>query len=410
MKIPITGRGIVSPLGIGLKENEAALRAGKSGTVFVQEWKDMNLESHVGGIVSAPLECPLLDRKTERFTSPNAKMALVAVYEAIIEAGLTPEDLHHKRVAVILGCGGSSFSTVFDGAQILLKTQKVKRVSPFAVTKIMNSCAAANISLALKLNGESYSISSACTSAAHSMIIARRLISNGLYDMVITGGSEETSWLNALGFDAMRAISRTYNDHPERASRPFDRDRTGFIIGEGAGILILEHPDHAAARNAVPKGYITSDATNSNAYDMVVPSAESSAELMRIAVESAGISLSDVDYINAHGTSTPTGDPVELDAIKMLFGDLASHIPISSTKSMTGHMIGATGAVEAIYCTQMLEGNFIAPTINLENCDEGYEWADLVPQKVRENVSLKHIISNSFGFGGTNASLLISKE
>jgi 3-oxoacyl-[acyl-carrier-protein] synthase-1 len=242
------------------------------------------------------------------------------------------------------------------------------------------------------------------------MIIARRLISNGLYDMVITGGSEETSWLNALGFDAMRAISRTYNDHPERASRPFDRDRTGFIIGEGAGILILEHPDHAAARNAVPKGYITSDATNSNAYDMVVPSAESSAELMRIAVESAGISLSDVDYINAHGTSTPTGDPVELDAIKMLFGDFASHIPISSTKSMTGHMIGATGAVEAIYCTQMLKGNFIAPTINLENCDEGYEWADLVPQKVRENVSLKHIISNSFGFGGTNASLLISKE
>jgi 3-oxoacyl-[acyl-carrier-protein] synthase-1 len=227
--------------------------------------------------------------------------------------------------------------------------------------------------------------------------------------MVITGGSEETSWLNALGFDAMRALTRTYNDTPEKASRPFDKDRTGFVIAEGAGILILEHPDHAEARGADPKAFISGIATNSNAYDMVVPSAEFSAELMNNAIKNADLNLEDISYINAHGTSTPTGDPVELDAVKLLFQDQAGNIPVSSTKSLTGHMIGATGVVEAIYSTIMMENNFIAPTANMKNTDEGYEWADLVPLKPRENVSIKHTLSNSFGFGGTNGSLVISK-
>jgi 3-oxoacyl-[acyl-carrier-protein] synthase-1 len=409
MKIPITGRGLVTPLGNGLKANLKALRTGVPGTVFVPEWEEMNLQSCVGGLVNMDFTCPILNKNNLRFSSPNSKMAIYAAYEAVIEAGLTPEELSGKRVAVILGCGGSSFITVFEGAQILLKTEKVKRVSPFAVTKIMNSCAAANISLTLKLTGESYSISSACTSSAHSIITAVRLIKDGLYDMVITGGSEETSWLNALGFDAMRALTRTYNDTPEKASRPFDKDRTGFVIAEGAGILILEHPDHAEARGADPKAFISGIATNSNAYDMVVPSAEFSAELMNNAIKNADLNLEDISYINAHGTSTPTGDPVELDAVKLLFQDQAGNIPVSSTKSLTGHMIGATGAVEAIYSTIMMENNFIAPTANMKNTDEGYEWADLVPLKPRENVSIKHTLSNSFGVGGTNGSLVISK-
>jgi len=410
MKIPITGRGLVTPLGNGLEENKNALLAGDSGIVFVPEWKEKNLESQVGGLVDLDFTCPIFSKNNLRFSSSNSKMALYAVYEAITDAGLTPEDLYGKRVAVILGCGGSSFITVFEGAEILLKTQKVKRVSPFAVTKIMNSCAAANISLTLKLTGESYSISSACTSSAHSIINAVRLIRDGVYDMVITGGSEETSWLNTLGFDAMRALSRTYNDEPKKASRPFDRDRSGFVIAEGAGILILEHPDHALARSAKPKAFVSGIATNSNAYDMVVPSAEFSAELMQSAISDAGISTDDISYINAHGTSTPTGDPVELDALKLLFKDKASTVPVSSTKSLTGHMIGATGAVEAIFSTMMLEDNFIAPTANLDNVETGYEWADLVPTHSREEVLMEHILSNSFGFGGTNGSIVISKD
>lgn len=409
MNVAITGRGLITPLGNGLAQNEEALRAGRTGTVFIKEWQDMNLESQVGGLADSNPECPLIDKKVSRFTSANGKMALAATYEALMEAQLSPEDIKGKRIAVILGCGGSSFITVFDGAQTLLKTEKVKRVSPFAVTKIMNSSAAANISLVLGLTGESYAISSACTSGAHAIMIAARLIRDGSYDMVITGGSEETSWVNALGFDAMRALARTFNDTPETASRPFDRSRTGFILAEGAGILILERREHAKARGVKPKAILTGLATNCNASDMVVPDSPSAAELMKLAIEDARLGVEQVGYINAHGTATNIGDPKELEAIKLLFGDNAGKVAVSSTKSMTGHMIGATGAVETIFCSQMVEKGFIAPTANLENVEEGFEWADLVPKKSRLAPELKHALTNSFGFGGTNGALVVSK-
>lgn len=395
-------------MGNGLDKNEDALKSGKTGTVFVQEWKDMCLESQVGGIVDLNFDCPLIDKKADKFTSANGKMALAATYEAINEARLSVDDLRGKRVAVILGCGGSSFQTVFDGAQVMLETRRVKRVSPFSVTKIMNSSAAANIALALGVTGESYAISSACTSGSHSIIIATRLIRDGSYDMVITGGSEETSWVNALGFDAMKALSRTYNDSPWRASRPFDRNRSGFILAEGAGILVLENLEHARKRGAEFSTVVSGMAANSNASDMVVPDSQSAADLMRMAIQDAGISLEDIDYINAHGTATNIGDPKELEAVKLLFADKASGVPVSSTKSMTGHMIGATGAVEAIFCSQMIEKGFIAPTMNMENVEPGFEWADLVPNKARTGVTLRHVLNNSFGFGGTNGALIIS--
>lgn len=400
---------MITPLGNGLAMNEAALRAGKTGTVFVQEWKEKNLESQVGGLADNNPECPLIDKKVSRFTSANGKMALAATYEALIEAQLSPEEIKGKRIAVILGCGGSSYITVFDGAQTLLNTGKVKRVSPFAVTKIMNSSAAANISLVLGLTGESYAVSSACTSGAHSIMIAARLIRDGSYDIVITGGSEEASWLNALGFDAMKALARTYNDSPESASRPFDRSRSGFILAEGAGILVLENVDHAAKRGVKPKCILSGLATNCNASDMVVPDSPSAALLMEMAIKDANLNVTDVGYINAHGTATQIGDPKELEAIRLLYGESAGQVAVSSTKSMTGHMIGATGAVETIYCTQMVEKGFIAPTANLENVEEGFEWADLVPKVARTDVDLQHALTNSFGFGGTNGALVISR-
>ncbi len=408
MDIAITGRGLVTPLGNGLDKNEESLRSGKTGTVFVQEWKDMYLESQVAGIVDLNFDCPLIDKKADKFTSANGKMALAATYEALQEARLSVDDLRGKRVAVILGCGGSSYITVFDGAKTLIETHRVKRVSPFSVTKIMNSSAAANIALALGVTGESYAISSACTSSAHSIIIASRLIRDGSYDMVITGGSEETSWINALGFDAMKALSRSYNDSPGRASRPFDRDRSGFILAEGAGILFLENPEHAEKRGAKFSTVVSGIATNCNASDMVVPDSRSAADLMRMAIADAGVTPDDIDYVNAHGTSTNIGDPKELEAVKLLFGERASKVPVSSTKSMTGHMIGATGAIEAIFCSQMIDKGFIAPTMNLENVEPGFEWADLVPNKARTEVVLRHVLNNSFGFGGTNGAMVIS--
>ena len=409
MNVAITGRGLITPLGNGLSVNEKALRSGKTGTVFVQEWKDMHLECHVAGVADNDPQCPLIDKRVARFTTPNGKMALAATYEALLEAELSLEEIKGKNIAVILGCGGSTFLQVYEGVRKLIETGKVKRISPFIVPKAMNSSAAANISLVLGVTGESYAISSACTSGAHSIMIAARLINDGVYDIVITGGSEEANWVNALGFDAMKALARKYNDSPERASRPFDRDRDGFILAEGAGILILENSEHAEKRGVKPKSYISGAIANSNASDMVVPESGSAVTLMNNAIKNADLSLDDIDYINAHGTATPVGDPLEIKSIKELFGESIHNVAVSSTKSMTGHMIGATGAVEAIFCSQMVENGFIAPTANLDNPDVGCESVDIVRGEFRNAPGMKHVLSNSFGFGGTNASLLISK-
>lgn len=403
-KVAITGRGLVTPLGNTLSANEKALIEGRSGIVIVPEWRKMGLDSHVAGISDEDPECPLLDIKRKRFTSPNSRMAVSAAYQAITEAGLTVESLKNYRVAVINGCAGSAYEEIYNGARTFIETGKVKRVKPFIVPRVMASSAVSNLSLILGITGESYDISSACTSGAHSIITGYRLINSGLYDIVLAGGSEELNWVHALGFNAMRALSTKYNDRPSAASRPFDKDRDGFVIAEGAGMIVIEKESHARARGVQPKALISGVAANSNAIDMVVPSATSSAAVMNMAIANAGLKSEDIDYINTHGTGTTTGDPVEMEAIKKVF---FHKVAINSTKSMTGHMIGASGAVEVIYCSSMIEKNFVSPSINLDNPEPEFAWADLV-RETRRNVKIKHALTNSFGFGGSNACLVIS--
>jgi 3-oxoacyl-[acyl-carrier-protein] synthase-1 len=271
----------------------------------------------------------------------------------------------------------------------------------------MPSSAVANLSLALGIRGESFDISSACASSTHAIMVAARLLASEDYDLAITGGTEELDWVNALGFNAMRALSRKYNATPERASRPFDRERDGFVISSGAGVLVMETENHAKRRGAKIISTLSGMASNSNATDMVVPDVASGMGVMRCAIESAGLSPTDISYVNTHGTSTPTGDPLELQAIRELFGERASDVWVNSTKSMTGHMIGATGAVEAIFCTIMQEHGFLSPSLNLDEVEPGFEWANIV-RKTLSGVRLDHILSNSFGFGGTNACVILS--
>ncbi len=403
----ITGRGLITPIGTGLAENTASLKAGRTGTVLVPEWRDLGLDSHVGGISNEDPDCPLLDQKTRRFTGPNSRMFVAAVWEALCEAGLTVEDLKKFRVAAVNGCAGSAYNEIYYSAKLFHETGKVKKVSPFVVPRVMASSAVSNISLILGITGEAYDISSACTSGAHASVLGARLIEAGMYDIVIAGGSEELNWVHALGFNAIRALSRKHNDNPSKASRPFDKDRDGFVIAEGAGAVILESEACAKMRGAKVRGIVSGHALNSNAVDMVVPDAESSSGVMLKAIEKAGLKPSDIGYVNTHGTATPVGDPAEMNALKIVF-DGSNKVAINSTKSMTGHMIGAAGAAELIFCTIMMENNFICPSANLDNPEDEFAWADLV-RTTRENVSIQHSLSNSFGFGGANACLVVSK-
>lgn len=406
--VVITGRGLVTPLGIGLAANEEALKTGKSGISFVPEWKEKGLESHVGGIIDdTKLECPVLDKKNCRYMTPHAIMGTVATYEALKEAGLETDSLRHRRMAIVLGHGGSSHMPAYEGAKTLVETHKSKRVSPFTVPKVMPSSAVANISLTFGIKGESYAISSACASGAHSVMLASRLLQAGLYDIVLTGGTEEADWIQALGFDAMRAISRSWNEFPERASRPFDIKRDGFVVAAGAGILVLETEEHAVKRNARIIAKIAGSGANSNTTDMVFPDSESSAQVMLAALQNANLNPSDITYINTHGTATPAGDPIEMAAIKSVFYETNQKVAINSTKSMTGHMIGATGSVEIIFCSQMIEKGFISPNVNLDEPEEEFSWANL-PRETIYNIRIKHALSNSFAFGGTNSCVILS--
>ena len=284
-RVVVTGRGLVTPLGNGLAQNVQSLMDGKTGTVFMPEWREMGLESQVAGVSDNEVQCPMFNVKNLRFMSPNSRMAAAAVYEALVEAGFTPEDLPNRRIALINGCAGSSYMTVYKNMKAFDTTHRLRSVSPFSVPKIMPSSAVANISLLYGITGESYNISAACTGSALAIIAGARLIKSGEYEMVIVGGSEELSWGQALGFNTMRALSHSFNETPEKASRPFDKTRDGFVLAEGAGMLVLESEEHAAKRGAAPKAIISGYYSNSNAVDMVVPNAESTAEVMSRALE-----------------------------------------------------------------------------------------------------------------------------
>lgn len=403
-KVFITGRGLITPLGQGKAANKKALHEGTSGIVFQPEWAEKGLLSCVAGTVAVAAESRYLDRKRKRFMTHSSIMAVLAVEEALAEASLDPAYIAGKRIAVISGVAGTSYKEIYESTDSYLQTKSFRKVNPCTVPRIMPSSAVANLSLVFGFTGESYDISAACASSQHATILGARMIQSGMYDIVICGGAEQTDWIQAAGFIAIRALANNYNDCPEKASRPFAADRDGFVLAEGAGFMVLESEESVKERGAKAISEISGTYSNSNATDMVVPDKAASVAVMRGALASAQLAPKDIDYINTHGTATVIGDPIEMRAIKEVFGDAPA---INSTKSQTGHMVGATGAVEMIFISIMMENNFISPSLNLENPEEEFRSANFVT-KTRENVTIKHALNNSFAFGGSNASLIIS--
>lgn len=405
-RVFISGRGIVSPLGEGLTANEKALRSGTTGVTAVEDFISHQLDSQVGGMPNlTPEVSELVDRKRMRFCPPVSMMSIAAVREVFAEAGIPLEEVRNHRIAIVGGVAGGNYLDLYNYCAMYEREFKMRGINPFAVPRIMPSSAVSNISLCFGITGESYDISAACSSSALAVIVASRLIRSGQYDMVIAGGAEQLDWVQALGFCVCRALSKKYNDCPERASRPFDRGRDGFVLAGGAAYVLLESEKSLKKRGGRPISMVTGFAANSNASDMVVPDASASASVMRAALADAGLSPRDIGYINTHGTGTPVGDPVEMAAIREVFG---SGPAVNSTKSQTGHMLGATGAAEIIYSSLMLEKNFLSASLNLDDPDPEFSWADFV-RTCRTGCDVKHALSNSFAFGGSNAAVVVSK-
>ena len=398
--VVVTGMGIVSCIGSNLQEVLSNLRKGKSGISKNLTYEEMGFRSHISGSVNIDLS-ELIDRKILRFMSEAAGFGYIAAQEAIINASLSLEEMNTSRIGIVAGSGGASPAAQIEASDTA-RERGPKRIGPYAVTKTMGSTVSAILGTTLKLKGVNYSISSACSTSAHCIGHAAELIQLGKQDIILAGGAEQEHWTSSSMFDAMGALSSQYNDSPEKASRPFDVDRDGFVIAGGSGMLILEEEEHALKRNAPIIARIEGYCANSDGYDMVSPSGEGARRCMSEAIEAFG---SDVDYINAHGTSTPVGDLAELGAIKEVFGKSAPII--GSTKSMTGHSLGATGAQEAIYSILMMQNNFIAPSINIDNLVEEAEGLKIAQSMMKHE--LNAVMSNSFGFGGTNASLIFSK-
>ena len=398
-KVVITGYGIISCIGNSKAEVIQSLQKGKSGISTNATYADMGFRSHVSGSINLELE-NLIDRKLLRFMSNAAAYGYLAALEAISMSGLNIDDLDSPKVGIVAGSGGASSQSQIIASDIA-REKSPKRIGPYAVTKTMGSTVSAILGTALKIKGVNYSISSACSTSAHCIGHAAELIQSGKQDVVIAGGAEDEHWTSSSMFDAMGALSSSKNNLPETASRPFDKERDGFVISGGAGIVIVESEEHAKKRNASILAELTGYFANSDGYDMVAPSGEGAKRCMQEALNIIG---KKVDYINTHGTSTPVGDIAELNAIKSVFGTDAPII--SSTKSMTGHSLGATGAQEAIYSIMMMQDNFIAPSINIDNIVDEASGLHINQETIQKE--LNSVMSNSFGFGGTNASLIFS--
>ena len=398
--VVITGVGIKSCIGNSYNDVLESLKNGKSGIVSNSSYADMGFRSQVSGSMDIDFS-KLIDRKLLRFMGESAAYSYLAARDAIEMSSLTEEDLDSPRVGIVAGSGGASTRVMVSTADIT-REKGPKRIGPYAVTKSMGSSISAILGTAFRIKGVNYSISSACATSAHCIGHGADLIKSGQQDIVIAGGGEDEHWSSSSLFDAMGALSSNFNDDPKKASRPYDKNRDGFVISGGSGILILEEEEHAKKRNANILAKLSGYFATSDGYDMVAPSGEGALRCMQGALKSYG---SDVDYINTHGTSTPVGDLAELNAIKELFVNNSPFI--SSTKSMTGHSLGATGAQEAIYSIMMLRDKFIAPSINIEDvCDEA-KGVKLNTETTSSEI--KSAMSNSFGFGGTNASLIVTK-
>ena len=400
-RVVVTGMGIVSSLGNNKSEVLESLKKTKSGIEFSEKYAEMGLRSHVYGSISEIDTSDVIDRKMLRFMADAAIYNAVALDEAIKQSGLSPEIVSNERTGLIMGSGGASNQNVVEAADIL-REKGIKRVGPYRVPRAMGSTTSACLSTLFKIKGINYSISSACSTSAHCIGNAMEQIQLGKQDVVFAGGGEELDWSLTMLFDAMGALSSKYNDTPEKASRAYDANRDGFVISGGGGAVVLESLEHAEARGAHIIAELVGYGATSDGYDMVAPSGEGAKRCMELAISTVNDSI---DYINAHGTSTPVGDMKELQAIKEVFN---SKIPlIGSTKSLSGHALGAAGVNESIYSLLMLENDFVAESVNIETLDEEAEGMPIVRKTTQ--LKLNRILSNSFGFGGTNACLVFEK-
>ena len=400
-RVVITGLGIISSIGNNKEEVLASLKEGKSGIEFVPEFAEVGMRSQVAGTVKLnPAE--LIDRKIYRFMGDAAAYAYLSMKEAIADSGLIEEQVSNDRTGLVIGAGTGSAHSQLVACDAVRGPRGVKAVGPYAVTKTMASSVSACLATPYKIRGVNYSISSACATSAHCIGHAMELIQLGKQDVVFAGGAEELSWECATEFDAMGAVSTKYNDTPTKASRAYDANRDGFVIAGGGAVVVVEELEHALARGAKIYAEIVGYGATSDGYDMVAPSGEGAERCMKQAMATVN---GEIEYINVHGTSTPVGDVKELGAIKNVFGEKTP--AISSTKSMTGHSLGAAGAHEAIYSLLMLDNGFIAPSINIETLDEQAQGLNIVTE--RQDKALTTVMSNSFGFGGTNACLVFQK-
>jgi 3-oxoacyl-[acyl-carrier-protein] synthase-1 len=400
-RVVVTGMGIVSCLGNDQAAVLDALKAGRSGIKFQETYKEMGFRSHVAGSIDIDLPA-MIDRKVLRFMGDAAAFSYISMQQAIADAGLSEEQVSNERTGIIMGSGGASSLNLVEAADIL-REKGLKRVGPYRVTQTMGSTTSACLATPFKIKGVNYSLSSACATSAHCIGSAMEQIQLGKQDIVFAGGGEEEHWTLTCLFDAMGALSTKYNETPDKASRAYDAARDGFVIAGGGGCLVIEELEHAKARGAKIYGELVGYGATSDGYDMVAPSGEGAMRCMKQAMSTTEGSI---DYINSHGTSTPVGDLAELKAIKAAFGD---KIPaISSTKSLTGHSLGATGVQEAIYSLLMMQHDFICASANVDQLDDEAAGMPIVLER-QDNVKLNRVMSNSFGFGGTNACLVFQR-
>ena len=403
-EVVVTGMGLISCIGNDLETVAKNLKVGKSGIKLNQEYADMGFRSHVCGSIEIDLK-PLIDRKVLRFMGNASAYAYLAAKDALMDAGLSEDDISSPRVGLVAGSGGASSAIQIEAADIT-RSRGPKRIGPYAVPKAMGSTVSAVLSTALKIKGVNYSITSACSTSAHCIGHGANLIQNGLQDIVIAGGGEDEHWSSSSLFDAMGALSSKFNEQPELASRPFDKNRDGFVMGEGSGILVLESLQHAKNRNANIIGEIVGYGATADAYHITSPDHEGKGGERAIlnAISDAKLNTDDIEYINAHGTSTPLNDKIETKAIKNVFKDKSKDLFINSTKSMTGHLLGAAGAIEAIATILSLNNNYIPPTINYKDLDPDCDL-NYIPNKGLSQ-SIDYGLSNSFGFGGHNSVII----
>ena len=401
-RVVITGLGIVSSIGNNRSEVVDSLKAGRSGIVFSEVYKELGFRSQIHGPIDIDLD-QFIDRKVKRFMGDGAAFNYIAMQQAIEDSGLEVNEVSSFRTGLVMGSGGPSTSNLVDAAD-LLREKGIKKVGPYMVTRAMSSTNTACLATPFKIKGVNYTITSACATSAHCIGHAMELIQMGKQDVVFAGGGEEVHWTMSVLFDGMGAMSSKYNDTPTKASRPYDQSRDGFVISGGGGVLVVEELEHAKARGAKIYAELVGYGATSDGYDMVQPSGEGAVRCMHQAMATVP---DKIDYINAHGTGTPVGDTKELEALRTVFG--TESVPyVSSTKSLTGHALGAAGVNEAIYSLLMMEQSFLSASANIEQIDSGADGIPIVRER-KDNITLNTIMSNSFGFGGTNATLIFQR-